>query len=628
MSNASYKETKHSMINTLRYARYMPAWLRQQPGYAFLLMAGLLTIYLLLRSVIVTILHDVVSTYIIYIKRGNFIPWTAYPDANNHFLNSLLTWISFKAFGNSEWALRLPNVLMFPLFLLSVYKVSRFLDSRILRIAFLVVLCTTHGFIEFFGFARGYGMSMALLMLTVWMVLAYGRSRRDRNLWIAMLSAALAVMANLNLLPSMGLISLYLLWMVMKEKMTLIRFFRLLFPGLILALVLLLAVKHSFYLKGQNLLYYGGETGMYNAIFRSHARMLFFSESNILIITALFIGLATGILYLVKLIKSRFTSWYTPTVFLFALLLAGSFVVILGMHFLMDVQFPEDRTSLFLYPYFIGFVFFTLDYVRLKWTGWMLVPFLYVPIHFFTHLNLTYSTHWHHEHIPASFFSQIETNQDPRYDLAHHTISGYKIHEQVWAYYVANQYPGFNLINPANYPNDIDDFLLLRKEEEERSPLLLVDYALLERDPWSSLSLWRRKALSERLPLFERSVMRDSEITTDEFIGLLPDTTFDFIHKSLVFQFDIQLETDEDYLNSSLVVTVWDSLRQAVDYQRIEMDWLSERPLRQYSASLSVLHIPEQAHSIVAYLYNKNKQPVRITAAGLKVFELVKPGDP
>ena len=122
--------------------------------------------------------------------------------------------------------------------------------------------------------------------------------------------------------------------------------------------------------------------------------------------------------------------------------------------------------------------------------------------------------------------------------------------------------------------------------------------------------------------------MRDSEITTDEFIGLLPDTTFDFIHKSLVFQFDIQLETDEDYLNSSLVVTVWDSLRQAVDYQRIEMDWLSERPLRQYSASLSVLHIPDQAHSIVAYLYNKNKQPVRITAAGLKVFELVKPGDP
>ena len=67
-------------------------------------------IYLIIRSIYVPLIHDEAATFFHYIQSSSFIPFHSLNDANNHFLNSLLTYISYTLFGDSEFALRLPNL--------------------------------------------------------------------------------------------------------------------------------------------------------------------------------------------------------------------------------------------------------------------------------------------------------------------------------------------------------------------------------------------------------------------------------------------------------------------------------------------------------------------------------------
>jgi len=89
-------------------------------------------------------------------------------SANNHPLNTILMMISNTLFGSSELALRLPNILSFILFLAGCFGLLEMAKNNWLALLGFS-LCVLNPFvIEFFSLARGYGMSLGFLMMSLY----------------------------------------------------------------------------------------------------------------------------------------------------------------------------------------------------------------------------------------------------------------------------------------------------------------------------------------------------------------------------------------------------------------------------------------------------------------------------
>jgi hypothetical protein len=599
----------------------------KRPYFWLYATAFFLFVYLLLRSVFVPVLHDEVATFLIYIKTGNFFPKSAWPDANNHFLNSLGAWLMYQIAGNETWSLRFPNVLSSLLYFISVIGISRSLRDHYFRYGFVIVLFMTHGFLEFFAFARGYGMSMAFLMFSLWMIFDCQRKRKISLLILSVIALIPAITANLTLLPVGGMIFVYIivLWGKGITKIS-IRHNMLFAMSTVLFIYLFtFFTRYSFSLKEMDLLYYGGEVGFFNAVLKTHAKMLFFSESKVVIYTVIALFFVGLILFFVHYFRKGIQATFNPQVTLFPLLLAGSLCVIFFLYFIMDVNYPEDRTSIYLYPFLIGTVFFMADLSGKKLMRLFLIPFVFVPLNFFQHLNLSYSFHWHYERIPVDFPEKVRLTSG-EIPPGHVTISGYKIHELIWGYHVCYNAQGVSLLNPANYPNNIDDYVLLRPEESDTLAAdYFKEYELIIEDRFSGLKLLKRAVPAQRRFLFETETIRESTERTDLYLNFFQDTLFDFHGKSLLFQFDIQFMPESDARGSVIVVSVRDEEHNNLQYQRIETDWLGEPKPEKISSVISVLNIPKEADGLVAYIWNKHEKKLKIWHAGVKVYELIDP---
>lgn len=126
----------------------------------------------------------------------------ALQDANNHVFNSFLEIGSYRLFGQEPWALRLPNVLSFFLFLWALYHLSLYIKNQILGIGVVIILIATQGFFEFFGMGRGYGISMAFFLAALWMVIEFSKSKKKLHFFLFVVAISAAVFANLTILVS------------------------------------------------------------------------------------------------------------------------------------------------------------------------------------------------------------------------------------------------------------------------------------------------------------------------------------------------------------------------------------------------------------------------------------------
>lgn len=88
---------------------------------SYLLIVLILFIYVILRAINISFSHDESLTFTIF--EGNR-KWLK--TANNHWLNTILAYISSRIFGYSELSLRLPNIISFPIFSYYCFKLFVF----------------------------------------------------------------------------------------------------------------------------------------------------------------------------------------------------------------------------------------------------------------------------------------------------------------------------------------------------------------------------------------------------------------------------------------------------------------------------------------------------------------------
>ncbi len=362
--------------------KYLP-WL-QWILPAILIFLTLLIVIIKAYSVPIT--HDEVASAIYY---PTFTVWQLikFPDVwpSNHILNSILIKLSFLLFDVSTFTCRLPNVLSFVLYSVIIWSIARkyFLDrqsnnktSLLYLAVFVCFLCNPY-LLDFFGLARGYGMSNAFMVGSLFYCLRFGEERRIRFLWLTLVFASLAAYANFTLLiffVSVNALLMLILFGSFLSKKYSLRYFS---THLALMLLFILAFAALCYtpihkMQSTNQFVYWSANGFYrdtlsNLIGNSQYGVSYFAlHTDVFAWVVIFIFFALfGVVHL-KIYRKALLVFEDPLVLSFLILV---FTIVVNLIQTTSLGTPNltGRTALSYYPLFIAPFLFGIREVRLKW---------------------------------------------------------------------------------------------------------------------------------------------------------------------------------------------------------------------------------------------------------------------
>lgn len=189
--------------------------------------------------------------------------------ANDHPFNSLLIWAATRIFGNSELAIRTPNVLAAALYLYS----SALLIGRVRLKALAFALCVLNPYLfDYFALGRGYGIAAALVQ--------YGLVARffpteGRRGYVTMLAACL--LASLSVFSTVVVLYAIMAAELVTDRLSRAepeaRPSRTIATSIPFAALGLLAVSGLLWVSREGLPLYGSTDWFFDAVPRSLARM-------------------------------------------------------------------------------------------------------------------------------------------------------------------------------------------------------------------------------------------------------------------------------------------------------------------------------------------------------------------
>jgi hypothetical protein len=335
-------------------------------------------IFIVVKAAIVQITVDEAYTLTILTKESVW-DLVSYKESytNNHILHSLLCKLSFAIFGMDQVAGRLPNLLSFVLYFSFVWRYSRrFFTDDFVGFMFVAVMVGNPYMLDFFSLARGYGLSISLMMTSIYFATRYVVESDKRSLAMSQLFAILSVYAQFALLHFyLGLNFLIFLFEVQKyinskNKSNLLRGVSIQFLSFIVLGILVYAPFKAI-LKDNQISYYGSKNiwddslvslisgSLYAQGYFSGATVIVFKNLMVVLFILLFInffqeilkGKAVPIKNNNQNSSSGIDKQNSPTLSLFAfgLLLSIVFVIVVQFY-VFGTQYVVDRTSLFLYP--------------------------------------------------------------------------------------------------------------------------------------------------------------------------------------------------------------------------------------------------------------------------------------
>jgi hypothetical protein len=284
---------------------------------------------------------------------------------NNHILNTLLVKFMFWTFNSFDHSLaRVPNILAFVAYFYYCFRFSqRYISDNWVSLMFIAVMCCNPYLLDFFALIRGYGISIGLMMGSIYFAARYLLDNDTKGLIISVLLSVLSVYAQFATLHFyLGinlLIALYLMYnyAVNKKNKTLIYGISVQLMGvLLLALLIYLPLKAI--IRDNQIAYYGKD-GFWEDTLGSvikgslYSTNYFKNEQTIpvfkFLTIVLFFLLTAFISYCLgeKTIEKSEKTY--PSVFAAILFFSTAFSVIAQFH-LLGNQYVVDRTALFFYP--------------------------------------------------------------------------------------------------------------------------------------------------------------------------------------------------------------------------------------------------------------------------------------
>jgi hypothetical protein len=574
--------------------------------------AGGIFIYLILRSVFVPPVHDEAATFMHYIQRDEWMPYKAHWDANNHILNSFLSAQIFKIFGQAPFFLRLSSLLFFPLFVVYVYKISRFIQSKSIQIGFLCGMLGVHNLLEYFGYSRGYAMSMALLVAAIFYVLKYFQQFDLKKLAPFYFFSTLALMANLTLFNTILILNGILFLSFITRNRGWLRKVLYILIGL---LPIVAAAFLSMDMKKMGLLYYGSNEGFYSLTVWSLVILIYGHwEPMIGIFFTMLAAMAVIFLGAGKF-EGGVKNFIFTARWLFAFLFLGNILATILLQKLMGVNYPEDRTAMYFYFFLVMFFCFALDklpFKKLKYTAFI---WLIVPVHFLFNINTTHSSYWYYEHIPNSFYKEVVKRAGAHPEQV--SVGGYVLMDMIWAYYNHQAGGKLNDIQTKDYPSFYYDYLLLYNDNN--NAYAQDDYTTLLTSPYSGIRLLERKE-KIRLKLLVEYTSPDIQGSTDEFVNFYENDSLKK-YKNLCVDFSIHFQNSDPFFYGMLTLATFvkgqSHLQESQEFHLLRTEW---KKGYDFHHRIYMQNISPATNRIVLYLWNPRKQKVNLSETHIQIY--------
>ncbi len=167
---------------------------------ALLAVGAVLLGYTATRASLLTFTHDESFSYVYHARASveEILSFTIRrAPSNNHLLNTLLMKLSAGLFGESELALRLPNLLAHALYLVTAGLIARRFGRPPVILAAFLVLSLNPFILDYFSVARGYGLGLGFMLGSLYFCLRCFEAPKVSSLQ-AGLTAAFAALAVLS----------------------------------------------------------------------------------------------------------------------------------------------------------------------------------------------------------------------------------------------------------------------------------------------------------------------------------------------------------------------------------------------------------------------------------------------
>ncbi len=388
--------------------------------------AALLLAYTVLRAIHVSFTWDETWSYIHYVVPREYFQ-TAFDamGANHHLLNVWGMIAADSLFGNSELALRLPALLAHAVYLYATARIALQARSSVVAIMGFIVLNAHTYLLDFFALARGYGLAIGFMMLSLWWATRYlNGGRRLKWLVLAMLAAIFSALANLTMVNYLlALAAGFTLFIVVpflrgNDRPVLRQLWAVAQAVCVgLAATLPIAIPLA---KGDSL-YFGCDSFWGCTLVTFSDRLLYFQHYGVA--TAPHVAFAVVLLLplvcvgLALLAAFRSGWWRNLRPMLFG---AVVLITCVGASFMQDLllgtPFPQHRTALFLLPLFL----FTPVSGLVAWSGhgrapraWATLLALPLLIHFARSANLTYAAEWRPEGELSNMLAMVRADHPP-----------------------------------------------------------------------------------------------------------------------------------------------------------------------------------------------------------------------
>jgi hypothetical protein len=377
---------------------------------AFLLVVSALVFgYVLVRAITVPLTYDEVYTFDLFL---HISPWEVIsykvPVANNHVLNTLLVKAMYRIGPDTAFMARIPNVAAGGIYLFFAYRIATRFFGKFFAVSCFLLLIMNPFLLDFFSLARGYGLSMAFLLASLYHLIRYIRELRQPSAMPALLYGFLAVTACFSLFNYWLIIcAAFFLLPLLKRKAYPRR------SPFIVYFLLLVGVAALIYepvrkMREAGELYYGGNTGIYSDTLVSLAKFTFYEGEATPTVIA-FLNGSIMLLTVAVLAAIWFRrEWLTPANALTAVLLLCLLAVVLQFH-LTGTLYILDRTALYLYPLFtLALCFAFADVPGKRVAGIPLAVSLLFAVNTLRHLSLHRTALWFFD----SHSEEILTNLD------------------------------------------------------------------------------------------------------------------------------------------------------------------------------------------------------------------------
>jgi hypothetical protein len=592
----------------------------------FFLLSLIVWVYIWLRGVNVPITIDEMATFLMYVQTKRFIPPDIMWDANNHFLNSFLSLLSYRLFGFSELSLRLPNILIAPVYFFFVYKIANSINHLIPRWAFLLAMIGTQFIIEFFGYTRGYGLSLAFLTGALYFLLSTWQKYRYSFFNLTILFMVLAVLANLTLIPTALMVFILLVLSPSSDSVESNKRRRLLIRTCVIVIgviVIVLLAIYSFKLQSLGRLYYGSEDGFLTVTVMTLAKMVGY-EAGLLFgafFILAFITIIAGAIRLLFLTRDQGLRRFYDFRLLFPVLLIGNIIASLLLNQLWNVNFQEDRAALYMLPLFFGSLCIVMDAQegRRKYLWqYATLPLYLIPIIGIFHVSLYSTVYGYNQMVPRQFTKTIISVMNQREIPP--TVGGYQTRRQPWAFYNCMEGGLLNPLFASDYPNYYTDYMIINEDE---FPGFHNTHEIVSSVDKFPLLLIKRKAELNKLLLIRKTHIETPERLEYEYYNLLEAGVDTLIGKTIYISLEFTVEGSGTPFEGVFVASVFDSTRQTLRYEATDLDQLKPTWTHEegnFRHAMLIHSLPEKSNTLIIYFWNKRKTGYSLNNGTIEVF--------